>query len=131
MITEEMYEIDIPDYIEKDWITYEYDSFTRGYHAYMSIWNQLVGETLKCRQEPSNEVVDKNAVAIIRSDPREKETIVVQVSQNISKTCSMFQKVPNASIEVQVARKRLNHGWSYGLEIPVIYHFYGQEKLVN
>ena len=108
MIAEEMYEIDISDYIEKDWITYEYDSFTRGYHAYLSIWNQLVGETLKCRQEPSNEVVDKNAVAIIRSDPREKETIV-QVSQNISKTCSMFQKVPDASIEVQVARRRLNH----------------------
>ena len=25
MITEEMYEIDIPIYIEKDWITYEYN----------------------------------------------------------------------------------------------------------
>ena len=34
MITEEMYEIDIPIYIEEDWITYEYNSFARGYHAY-------------------------------------------------------------------------------------------------
>ena len=29
-----MYEIDIPIYIEEDWITYEYNSFARGYHAY-------------------------------------------------------------------------------------------------
>ena len=67
MITGEIYEIDIPIYIEKDWIMYEYNSFARGYHAYMNIWNPLVGETMKCRQEPSNEV-DKNDVAIIRSD---------------------------------------------------------------
>ena len=88
------------------------------------------GRTLKCRQKPSSEV-DKNAVAIIRSDSWEKETIVGHVPQNISKTCSMFLKVPNTSIEVQVVWKRLNRGGAYGLEIPIIYRFYGQEKLVN
>ena len=130
MITEEMYEIDICIYIEKDWITYEYNSFTRGYHAYVNIWNPLVGETLKCRKEPSNEM-DKNAVAIIRYDWWEKEIIVGHVPQNISKTCSIFLKVSNTSIEVEVVGKRLNCGGGYGLEIPVIYRFYGQEKLVN
>ena len=75
--------------------------------------------------------MDKNAVAIIRSYSWEKETIVGHVSQNISKTCSMFLKVPNTSIEVQVVGKRLNRGGGYSLEIPVIYRFYGQEKLVN
>ena len=54
----------------------------------MNIWNPLVGETLKCRQEPSNEV-DKNVVAIIRSGSWEKE----------GKTCSMFLKVPNTLLE--------------------------------
>ena len=96
----------------------------------MNIWNPLVGDTLKCRQEPSNEV-DKKAVAIIRSDSWEKETIVGHFPQNISKTCSMFLKIPKTSIEVQVAGKRLNRGGGYVLEIPVIYRFYGQEKLVN
>ena len=43
----------------------------------------------------------------------------------------MFLKVPNSSIEVQVEGKRLNRVGGYGLEIPVIYRFYGQEKLVN
>ena len=49
MIAEKMHEIDIPIYIEKDWVTYEYSSFARGYHAYMNICNSLVGETLECR----------------------------------------------------------------------------------
>ena len=31
----------------------------------------------------------------------------------------------------EVIGKRLNRGGGYGLEIPVIYHFHGQEKLVN
>ena len=93
----------------------------------MNIGNPLVGETLKCRQEPSNKV-DKNAVAIIRSDSWEKEAIVGHVAQNISKTCSMFLKVPNTYIDVQVIGKGLNHGGDYGLEIPVICCFYDQEK---
>ena len=130
IITEEMYEIDISVCIEKDWITYEYNSFARGYHAYMNIWNPLVGETLKWRQEPSNEV-DKNAVAIRRSDSWEKETIVRHVPQNVFKTWSMFLKVSNNSIEVQVVEKRLNRGGSYGLEIPFIYRFYGQKNLFD
>ena len=96
----------------------------------MNIWNPLAGETLKCRQETSNEV-DKNAVAIIRSDSWEKETIVGHVPQYISKTCLMFLKVSNISIEVQAVGKRLNRGGGYGLEIPIIYRFYSQEKVVN
>ena len=129
MITEEMYEA-FPIYYVKNWVTYGYDSFARGCNAYMNICNPLVGETLKCRQEPSNEV-DKNAVAIIRSDSWERDSIVRHVPQSISKTCSMFMKVPNTSIEVQVVETMLSRRGGYGLGIPVIYHFYGQEKLVN
>ena len=43
----------------------------------------------------------------------------------------MFLKIPNISVEVQVVGKRLNRGGDYGLDIPVIYRFYGQEKLQN
>ena len=94
----------------------------------MNMWNPLVGETLKCRQEPWNEVT-RNAVAIIRSDSWEKETIVGHVPKNIFKNFSMSLKVPNTSIEFQVTGKRLNRGGIYGLEIPVIYRFYCQENL--
>ena len=101
MITEETFEIDIPICIEKDWITYGYNSFTRGYHASMNIWNPLLGETLKSRQETSIEV-DQHAVTFGRSDSWEKETVVRHVPQNFLKTWSMFLKLPNNLIEVQV-----------------------------
>ena len=37
--------------------------------------------------------------------------------------------IPLTSIEVEVARKRLNHGGGYGLGIPVKYRFYGHERI--
>ena len=94
MITEDIYEVEIPICIEKNWILCQYKSFTRGYHAYMNIWSPLVGKILKCRHEPSNEV-DENAIAIIRTDSLQKESVFGHVPQNISKLCILFLKVPN------------------------------------
>ena len=128
MITEEMYEVDIPICIEKNWNEYQYKSFARVYHVYMNNWSPLVRETLKCRHEPA---VDENVIAIIRTDSLRNESIVGHVPQNISKICLLFLKVPNTSITAQVSGKRLNRGGGYGLEIPVIYRFHGQEKLIN
>ena len=90
----------------------------------------MAGETLKCKPEPSNEV-DENAIVIIRTDSLRNESIVGHVPQNISKICLLFLRVPNTSITAQVSGKRLNRGGGYGLEIPVIYRFHGQEKLIN
>ena len=39
--------------------------------------------------------------------------------------------MPNTYITAEVIGKRLNRGAGYGLEILVIYHFHGHEKLVN
>ena len=130
MITEEMYEIDIPILTEKDSAKYECNSFPRGYHAYVNIWSPLIGETLNCKRESSNEM-DKYAVATIRKDSWENESIVGHVPENISKCCSMFLTIPNTAIEVQVVGKRVNRGGGYGLEIPVIYRFFGAERLVK
>ena len=96
----------------------------------MNIWSPLIGEILNCKREPSNEV-DKYAVAIIRKDSWENESIVGHVPENISKCCSMFLTIPNTAIEVQVVGKRVNRGGGYGLEIPVIYRFFGAERLVK
>ena len=72
MIAEEMYEIEISIIIAKNLATYEFDSFVRGYHAYMDIWNPRIGEVLKCKREPTNDA-DKHAVAIMRSNSLGKE----------------------------------------------------------
>ena len=56
---------------------------------------------------------------------------VIWVISGISKICLLFLKVSNTYITAEVIGKRLNRVCGYGLEIPVIYHFHGQEKLVN
>ena len=109
---------EIPIIIKKNLITYEYDSFARGFHAYMDIWNPLIGEILKCKREPTKEV-DKHAAAIMRSNSFGKEF------------SSIFLMILLTSIEVEVVDKRLNRGGGYGLEILVKYRFYGQENIVQ
>ena len=70
-----MYEMEIPIIIDKDLVTYEYDPFARDFHVYMDIWNPVIGEILKCKREPTNEV-DKHAVEIMCSDSLGKESVV-------------------------------------------------------
>ena len=48
--------------------------------AIMRIWDPLIGEILKCKQEPTNEV-DKDAVAIMRSNSLGKESVVGHIPQ--------------------------------------------------
>ena len=78
-------------------------------HMNMVVWNSLIGEILKCKREPTNEV-EKHAVAIMRSDLLAKELVVGHIPQNISKFSSMFLMILFTSIEVEVVGKRLNHG---------------------
>ena len=66
--------------------------------------------------------MDKYAVAVIRKESWENESIVGHVPENISK-CTV--------IEVQVVGKRVNRGAGYGLEITVICHFFGAERLLK
>ena len=125
-----MYEMEIPIIINKDLVTYEYDSIARGFHVHMDIWNPVIGEILKSKGEPTNEI-DKQAVAIICSDSLGKKSVVGHIPHNISKFSSMFLTIPSTAIEVEVLGKRVNRGSGYGLEIPVKYRYYGQEKLIQ
>ena len=106
------------------------DSFARGFHVYMDIWNPVIEEILKCKREPTNEV-GKHAVAIMCSDSLGKESVVGHIPHNISKFSSMFLTIPSTAIEVDLLGKRVNRGSGYGLEIPVKYRYYGQEKLIQ
>ena len=67
----------------------------------------------------------------MRSNSLGKESVVVQIPQNISNFFLVFLMIPFFTAEVEVVGKRLNRGSSYGLEISVRYHFDGQEKIVQ
>ena len=49
LISEDMYDVAIPIWVMKDSSTFQCDSFVRGYHVYMNIWEPLVGECLNQR----------------------------------------------------------------------------------
>ena len=58
-----------------DGSAFQFDSYVRGYHAYMSIWEPLLGECLKWVKEPTNKV-GKVAVAVVRINSLSKELLL-------------------------------------------------------
>ena len=66
----------------------------------------------------------------MQSNSLDKKSVVGRIPQNISKFSFMFLIIPFTSIEVEVVGNRPNRGGGYGLEIPLKYCFYGQEKIV-
>ena len=62
---------------------FQFDSYLRGYDAYMNIWEPLLDECLKCVKEPTKEV-DKHVVAVVRTNSLSKEVVVEHVPKFIS-----------------------------------------------
>ena len=91
----------------KDSSTFQCDSFVRGYHVYMNVWEPLVGECLKSRKEPTNEM-DKTAVALIRINSYSEEMVVGHVPLNISKIVFMFLSLSHCVVDIFATGKRIN-----------------------
>ena len=72
-----------------DGSAFQIDSYVRGYHAYMNIYELLIGECLKCVKEPTNEV-DKHVGAVVRINSLSKEVVFGHVPKFISMIVSMF-----------------------------------------
>ena len=75
---------DIPITIAESWvihIMHHLNSYVRGYHVYMNIWNPLIGDNAHvCVKESGNDF-DQYAVAIAK----EKGNVVGHVPANLSK----------------------------------------------
>ena len=130
LINEDMYDVAIPIWVMKDSSSFQCDSFVRGYHVYMNIWERLLGECLKSRKELTNEI-GKTAVAGISIDSYSEEVVVRHVLKNMSKIVFIFLSLPHCVLDIFVTGKRINRGGGYGLEIPANFYFYGPEKVIN
>ena len=86
----------------------------------------MVGECLQCVKEPSKEV-DKNAVAVIRTNSHCKEEVVGHWQQ-IFMIMSLFVSLPHCTFDIFANGKGINHGGEYELEIPANFNFYVLEK---
>ena len=130
LITEDMYDVAMPIWVMKDSSTFQCDSFVRGCHVYMNIWEPLVGECLKSRKKPTNEM-DKTAVAVIRINSYSEEVVVGHAPKNLSKIVFMFLSLPHCALDIFVTGKRINRGGGYGLEIPANFYLYDPAKTIN
>ena len=105
--------------------SFSFNSYARGYHAYMKIWNPVDGAVLVCTRETDNPH-DNYAVSIIRNS-----YVVGHVPLGLSKTFSNFLSLPASTMLCIVTGKRLNRGAGLGLEILVMYQARGHEKALQ
>ena len=103
----------------------EIRSHIRGYHAYMGIWNQVQGQTLLVKREPTN-AKDKNAVGVFLED-----VVVGHVPHNLAPRLSQFLRRDVNKAFVEVTGQKINRGAGYGLEVPCVYRLYGPKIYVE
>ena len=106
LINEDMYDVAIRIWVMKDSSTFQCNSFVRGCHVCMNIWEPLVGECLKSRKEPTNEM-DKTAAAVISTSSSSEEVVVGQVPKIMSKIVFMFLSLPLCTLDIFVTGKRI------------------------
>ena len=102
----------------KEFSSHTINTFSRGYHEYISVWMPQVGDdSLFCSRELSNEY-DEYAVAIVTIDHFIRE-VVGHVPHFLSKTLKKFLCLPGSHASSQVTGTRTNRGIGVGLEIPI------------
>ena len=102
LINEDMYDVNIPIWIMKESSTFQCDSFIRGYHVYINIWQPLVSKCLKSRKELTNKM-DKAAVAVIRISSHSEEVVFGHVLKNMFKIVFMFLSLGHCALNIFVA----------------------------
>ncbi len=106
-------------------VSFSFESFIRGYHAYREQWEPWVGEVLRLERDPTNQE-DINAVAIINASG-----IVAHVPFNLAPIMSALLRRPINKEMAEVTGNRVNRGAGYGLEIPCKYHFFGSSLYIE
>ena len=89
LIAKDMFNPALPIVLEKDVVLFQYECFSRGYHAYMDKWTPLIGESLKGHRGANNGH-HKQTVAITRRNLFHGKEIAGHLPLNISKVISCF-----------------------------------------
>ena len=103
----------------------EVQSFVRGLHAYLELWEPVVGDILTLRREPTNDK-DRLAVAVVKND-----AAVGHMPYTLAPLISYFlMRAVNKGV-VEITGERVNHGAGMGLEVPCIYRLYGPKTYID
>ena len=103
----------------------QFNSYIRGYHAYMDSWTPVLNEELILKREPNNDK-DRDAVAVMK-----EEAMVGYVPFNLSHLISAFLRRNTNIGFAKVVGGKVNRGAGYGLEIPCVYSLYGPQPYIE
>lgn len=103
----------------------EFQSYVRGYHAYMDCWTPVAGQSLQLKRDPTNSH-DVHAVAVYLEDQ-----VVGHVPYNLAPKVSAFLRRDVNKGFAEVTGVRVNRGAGYGLEVPCTYRLYGPKAYVD
>ena len=109
----------------------EVPSWIRGYHVYKEYWRIKIDEVLELKHKHDNEQ-DKNAIAVIKEGD-----VVGHIPRALASTnhgngiVRHFLAKSGSEAEAKVIGTAVNRGGGYGMEIPCIYKFMGQEKNID
>ena len=111
--------------------SYEIDSSIMGYHVCQTSWIPVVGERFTGVTE-SNNLMDKYAVAVTRSDESIVGHLPLEKSGKSAKTIFYFLNANKRhSCVIKVVGKAINGGDGLGMKVPCHLLFFAKEKYVN
>ena len=119
-------ETPIPIIVNNDTGIFLLESYVRGYHVYMKIWNATIKDYLQCKIEENNEF-DPSAVALLHDCLEEK--VVGHVPIHLSKMFHRFLKLPFCSISAVVIGKTAHRGAGDGLKCLLNTRFLVMQEL--
>ncbi len=102
--------------------SYEFSSYIRGFHDYKEICEPTIGEVLPLKKEEANPH-DRFAVAVILDG-----SVVGHLPFNVAPVVSYFLGIEGNAGQAEIIGVRVNRGAGYGLEIPCIYRFFGNQN---
>ena len=114
----------------EDTVSFNLDSFIKGYHVYQEFWYPELHEMLSAVPEPRN-IVDKYAVSVQR-DGEVVGHLMKGKSGRFAKTIFYFLRADKKNdCTVVVTGKAINRGDGEGMQVPCTLNFKGHRKWID
>ena len=102
----------------------EFQSYVRGYHAYIDSWTPVNGQALLLKREPTNS-------HCVHELPYILKTRSLATSRTTAPKMTAFLRRDVNKGFAEVAGDQVNRGAGYGLEVPCTYRLYGPKAYVD
>ena len=114
----------------EDTVSFNLDSFIKGYHVYQEVWSPELHEMLGTVPEPRN-IVDKYAVSVQRDDDVVGHLMKGKSGRFAKKIFYFLRADKKNHCTVVVTGKAINRGNGEGMQVPCTLNFKGHRKWID